>query len=231
MSIRMMKNPIHVSNDLRLHLYHDACPGFSRTQSTTEKENRYTMSLTRYCFLHRDYLNIYMNELPLSMLDSIATNFNCEDIAMSFLISSLTDGKPSLLADTWAMKSMIKLYVEKKISGGSDHKHLRDVCIDTFADMLGMKDSASPRRLKSAKLYHHKGSFFDCGDSITEKVERSPTSERQVQLQQMLEEWRQGSNAHAQKEVQRLMSGAARDAFKHGLIENSDPWKERFHRE
>ena len=62
------------------------------------------MSLTRYCFVHRDYMDIYIKELPLTILDRVAANFNCEDVAMSFLISSLTNGRPSLLADTWAIK-------------------------------------------------------------------------------------------------------------------------------
>ena len=209
-------------------------PSVSRTsslihppQSTTEKANRYSMSLTRYCFLHRDYLDIYINELPLSILDNVAKNFNGEDIAMSFLISSLTDGKPPLLADTWAIKSMVKLYVEKKISGGRDHKHLRDVCIDTFAQILGLKDSGSSRRLQSAKLYHQKDSNFDCGDTIREKVERYPKSERQVKHQHMLDDWHKKGNV--QKEVHRLMTGAAFDAYQRGLIEKSDPWKARFH--
>ena len=196
-------------------------------QSTTEKANRYSMSLTRYCFLHRDYLDIYINELPLSILDNVAKNFNGEDIAMSFLISSLTDGKPPLLADTWAIKSMVKLYVEKKISGGRDHKHLRDVCIDTFAQILGLKDSGSSRRLQSAKLYHQKDSNFDCGDTIQEKIERYPKSERQVKHQHMLDDWHKKGNV--QKEVHRLMTGAAFDAYQRGLIERSDPWKARFH--
>lgn len=185
------------------------------------------MSLTRYCFLHRDYLDIYINELPLSVLDNIAKNFNGEDIAMSFLISSLTDGKPPLLADTWAIKSMIKLYVQKKISGGRDHKHLRDMYVDSFAQILGLKESGSSRRLQAVKLYHQKDSTFDCGDTIWGKLDRSPKSERQVQLKQMLDEWHQKGNV--QKEVQRLMSGAAFDAYKRGLIEKTDPWKERFH--
>jgi hypothetical protein len=203
--------------------------------STTEKANLYSMSLTRYCFIHRDYMDIYMRELPPSILDSVATNFNCEDVAMSFLISSLTDGKPSLLADTWAIKSMIKLYVEEKISGGHDHKHLRDICVDSFAQILGLKgddDDAnkggSSRRLKPATLYHKKDSFFDCGDVPHHKMERNPKSDRQLALEAKLQEWHTLGREKMQKEIHSLMSGAGIGAYKHGLIQKSDPWKERF---
>jgi Glycosyl transferase family 64 domain len=200
------------------------------SKSTTEKANRYSMALTRYCFLHKDYLNIYTDELPTSILDNIAKNFNGEDIAMSFLISSLTDGKPPLLADTWAMKSMVKLYVETKISGGHDHKHLRDLCVDAIAQMLGLKEEGLSRRLQSAKLYHQHDSFFDCGDTVAEKIERSPKSDRQVKFEKMLGGWHRKSKAGMQQEVRRLMSGAASKAYRQGLIEKSDPWEKRFRR-
>lgn len=173
-------------------------------------------------------MDIYMRELPPSILDSVATHFNCEDVAMSFLISSLTDGMPPLLADTWAIKSMIKLYVEKKISGGHDHKHLRDICVDSFAQILGLKDDNGSRRLKTATFYHKKESFFDCGDVPHHKVERDPKSKRQLALEAKLEKWRGVGRDKMQREVNSLMSGAAINAFKHGLIQKTDPWKERY---
>lgn len=206
-----------------LHLTNDIV-----SNSTTEKANRYSMSLTRCCFIHRDYLDIYMKELPQSILDSVATNFNCEDVAMSFLISSLTDGKPPLLADTWAIKSMIKLYVEEKISGGHDHKHLRDICVDSFAHILGLRDESGSRRLKSATLYHNKDSFFDCGDVPHHKVERNPKGDRQLALEAKLQKWHELGREKMQKAIHALMSGTAIKAYQHGLIEKSDPWKERF---
>jgi glucuronyl/N-acetylglucosaminyl transferase EXT2 len=175
-------------------------------------------------------MDIYMKELPQTILDSVATNFNCEDVAMSFLISSLTDGKPPLLADTWAIKSMVKLYVEEKISGGHNHKQLRDVCVDSFAEMLGLKDEAGSRRLKSAKLYHTKDSFFDCGDTPHHKIKRDPQSERQKVFEAKLRKWHEIGSAKMQKDIHKLMSAAGATAYERGLIEKSDRWKERFHR-
>ena len=171
-----------------------------------------------------------MNELPQSILDSVATNFNCEDVAMSFLISSLTDGKPPLLADTWAIKSMVKLYVEEKISGGHNHKHLRDVCVDSFGEMLGLKDEAGSRRLKPSKLYHTKDSLFDCGDTPHHRIQRDPKSERQKLLEAKRHEWRQVGSSKMQQEIHKLMSETGAMAYQHGLIEKTNLWKERFHR-
>lgn len=206
-------------------LLHSSCLACS----TTEKANRYSMSLTRCCFIHKDYMDIYIQELPQSILDSVATNFNCEDVAMSFLISSMTDGKPPLLADTWAIKSMVKLYAEEKISGGNDHKHLRDVCVDSFADILGLKDENGSRRLKTAKFYHKNDSFFECGDVPHHKLERNPKSERQIMLDVKRYEWHQMGRAKMLKEIHKLMTTAGAKAYKRGLIEKSDPWKARFH--
>ena len=50
-------------------------------RSTMEKTNKYSLSLTRYCFIHKDYMDIYTNHLPKSILDRVAKNFNCEDSA------------------------------------------------------------------------------------------------------------------------------------------------------
>jgi hypothetical protein len=54
--------------------------------STTEKSNQYSITLTRYSFLHRDYLTAYWQVLPANIRQTVADNFNCEDIAMSLLI-------------------------------------------------------------------------------------------------------------------------------------------------
>merc|ERR1712232_1087286 len=98
----------------------------------------YSMVLTRYCFMHIDYFKMYIHNLPKGMLDFIHKNKNCEDIAMTFLVSSMQGGQPPLLADEWAIRTQIKFHVEKKISGGSHHKDLRDSCVQTFSWMLGL---------------------------------------------------------------------------------------------
>jgi hypothetical protein len=193
--------------------------------STTEKANKYSMSLTRYCFIHRNYMDMYMNDLPSTILDTVAKNFNCEDIAMSFMISSMTQGKPSLLADFWAIKSMVKLYVEKKISAGHDHKKLRDECVDNFAQLLGLKEGAN--RLKPAKYMHPTESFYSGGD-VPKTVSQHPKTTRQKELDDIVQSWRDQGGETATQEIRRLISHAGFRAYNQGLMEKSGPWKERF---
>jgi len=215
-----------VGFDGRLHVEHTDGTWQYGYMSTTEKANKYSMSLTRYCFIHRDYMDMYMNDLPSTILDTVANNFNCEDVAMSLMISSMTKGKPSLLADFWAIKSMVKLYVEKKISAGHDHKSLRDDCVNNFAQILGLKEEGT-NRLRPATYMHHKESLYSGGD-VPETVSQHPKTARERDLDVMLKSWRDQGKEKAIQEIRRLMSRTGFRAFKQGLMEKSDPWKRRF---
>lgn len=167
-----------------------------------------------------------MNELPKTILETVEKNFNCEDIAMSFMISSMTDGKPSLLADLWAIKSMVKLYVQEKISGTSNHKKIRDECVDNFSFLLGLKEGRN--RLQRAKYVHGKDSFFECGDSSSTSGKLEPKSNREEEFQQRLKRWHSQPKEDTQTDIRKLMSRAGFLAYNHGLLEKTDKWKARF---
>lgn len=143
------------------------------------------------------------------------------------MISSMTSGKPSLLADLWAIKSMIKMYVEEKISGTKSHKSLRDECIDSFASLMGLKDE--PTRLKPSTYITEAHSLFGCGD-IPQENERQvhSKSNREIEHDKLLNDWRDKEPNQVQKELKRMMGKAALKAYKAGLIANTDVWKERF---
>jgi glucuronyl/N-acetylglucosaminyl transferase EXT2 len=119
--------------------------------STTERTNRYSITLSRYAFVHRDYLDSYMTTMPASIRQKVADHLNCEDIALTFWVSACTQGQAPLLADYWALKSRLKLYVQKAISGSHGHKAIRDECVDEFATTLQLKT-----RLQTAVYVHHK---------------------------------------------------------------------------
>jgi len=109
--------------------------------SSTQKRNQYSITLPRFCFIHRHYLNLYMKYAPTRIIKTVGDNFNCEDIAMSFFVSALTNGNVPLLADFWAsMPSMVKLDSEQEISKTDNHKVIRDECVDKFGFLLGLKD-------------------------------------------------------------------------------------------
>ncbi|KAG7368334.1 glycosyl transferase family 64 protein [Nitzschia inconspicua] len=196
--------------------------------STTRKENRYSMSLTRYCFLHRDYLDYYLEHLPTIILEMVAQNFNCEDIAMSFMISSLTQGQPSLLADTWAMNTQMKLRVEDKISGGKDHKKLRDECVDSFAQMMGIKDGTSSIRLQKAKILRSKTLYFESGAKTDDKMnDNYPKSQREIQHEEMIRKWKSNGPGTIKTALGTMMRMTGKGAYEMGLLGSAEDEKKK----
>ena len=170
----------------------------------------------------------YMHDLPEIILNTVKQHLNCEDIAMSFLISSMTNGQPSLLADYWSIKSMIKLYVEKKISGNNDHKKLRDQCVDSFARMLGLKEG--PSRLQMANYVHKKNGFFDCGAETepNDTIKLESASARAIEHANKVKVWQSMKSKEFQTELRSLMARAGFEAYRSGLVEKSERWKQRF---
>jgi hypothetical protein len=208
-----------------------------------EKANQYSISLPRYCFLHRDYLNWYTTNLPRPIFNKVAENFNCEDIAMSFMISALTKGQAPLLADLWAMKSMVKVYAISKISGNNQHKAKRDECVNSFAELLGLKDDGveaevgtnkNTHRLEKALFIHPDHGMFECGAPVDELVVLHPKnhtkSERRLKFDAKLKNWRKAGAKHMTEDLHRMMAIAGQGAYQRGLIEHTDTWKKRFHR-
>ena len=212
-----------VGFDARTHVVDDTGMWKYGYMSTTEKSNQYSLSLPRYCFIHRDYLHSYMTHLPRPIFQHVAENFNCEDIAMSFWISHLTDGRPPLLADIWAMKSMIKLYSPERISGTHNHKELRDACVDSFAQQLGLKG-----KLKKGVIEHREAPLFECGAPGDKAPPNWRVVDRHAALLEKIHHWKHIKMSEALKELSQLRNHMIRHAFVLGLIENTTPWKERW---
>ncbi|KAL3815337.1 hypothetical protein ACHAXA_002121 [Cyclostephanos tholiformis] len=199
--------------------------------STTETSNKYSITLPRASFVHRDYLDLYTDALPRPIYEYVANNLECEDVAMSFLVSSLTDGKPPLLADYWAVKSMIKLYSERKISGGKDHKATRDACVNDFAEMLGLKEYGE-WPLRTGKLMHGGADkrFFGYGAEAEEWTNiDDPTSTRLLDVVRELRDLRtSSSNEDRMGWLTRHKATAQAEAQRVGMIEGTREWKERW---
>lgn len=190
--------------------------------STTEKNNMYSLTLPRYAFVHRDYLRGYWDGMPASIRAKVSDYVNCEDIALSFYVSSRTDGVPPLLADFWAMKSMVKLYSPHGgISSTHNHKSLRDDCVDSFADTLQLKHRLEPW------VYIRPDTLpFEVGAKSQTKA--GHMSKRQKKHESMIQKWKTLSNEDLRKELQQEMAKAATEAFATGLMENTKPWKKRW---
>jgi glucuronyl/N-acetylglucosaminyl transferase EXT2 len=196
--------------------------------SFTEKSNLYSLTLTRYCFLHQHYLSSYMTQMPQEIRDTVAKHFNCEDIAMSLWITSHTQGQPPLLADYWAVKSQIKLYVPKKISGTANHKTLRDDCVDTFSRLLGLQEDPP---LHTVPL--HLGTSFDYGAVADDwNAGHVPPLEEWPEWHQFaavtVPRWKTLSPREWMEEWRELHRKALEPMIEAGFIEKTPQWKERF---
>jgi glucuronyl/N-acetylglucosaminyl transferase EXT2 len=195
--------------------------------SATEKSNKYSITLTRFSFLHRDYLRSYWTDMPFQVRDMVSDSFNCEDIAMSLWITANTDGQPPLLADYWAVKSQVKIFVEAKISGGKNHKMLRNHCMDFFADLFMLKG-----RLKTATLYHRRdkhGGLFEYGAraNTTNSLVKDPLILHE-KTRSTLEKWKNTDRSIFLRNLGQMVSDASKTAYNHGLIENTPRWRDRF---
>jgi glucuronyl/N-acetylglucosaminyl transferase EXT2 len=108
-------------------------------RTPTWKSNQYSITLTRFCFIHKDYLDLYMDYAPRRVLETVDIHMNCEDIAMSFFVSAV-NGRIPLLVDQWAINTLVKLKSGDKISKGAKHLDLRNKCVDLFGSLMGLKD-------------------------------------------------------------------------------------------
>eukprot|EP00538_Stauroneis_constricta_P006605 CAMPEP_0119556306 /NCGR_PEP_ID=MMETSP1352-20130426/8306_1 /TAXON_ID=265584 /ORGANISM="Stauroneis constricta, Strain CCMP1120" /LENGTH=432 /DNA_ID=CAMNT_0007603249 /DNA_START=158 /DNA_END=1456 /DNA_ORIENTATION=+ len=210
-----------IAFDSRLHVENPGGNWQYGYLSTTRAANKYSMGLTRCCFLHRDYLDWYTNDLSREIYNKVAEFFNCEDIAMTFMVSAYTDGQPPLLADCWAMQTMIKLETDAKISGTKDHKKIRDECVNAFAALLGLKNDG-PNRLQRRTILKSHDRTFQCGAGVDEQSTlpdaSSTTIERKQLLMQKMERWRHEKPKTVQKELSHMVAKAGSNAYRKGLI-------------
>lgn len=199
--------------------------------STTEKSNRYSMTLPRSSFLHRDYLRLYTSSLPRSMYTYIDQSFECEDVAMSFFVSALTDGKPPLIADRWAVKSMVKLFSPSSISSKKGHKAKRDRCVNDFAEELGLKEGEG--RLRTAVALHLKNPYFGYGAEPEDWTEDVDVEDQDLAFRMRslvyrvrgMTEMDDQNIREVLRDMKRAITGPPKKA---GLIENTESWKRRW---
>ena len=197
------------------------------------RTNRYSMTLTKFAFLHRDYLKWYTSDLPRPIFDRVAEIFNCEDIAMSFFISSLTNGQPPLLADTWAsLTTYVSLYEPNGgISDSSSHATLRDACVNDFAELLFLKGRLQYGRYKGPDIF----SFGDDPQyevSIPRETDDTNITgirnARQRAFDAMRTSWQAMTSDAVKEELTDIKDSARKVALRNGLIAHSGPWAKRW---
>ncbi|KAL6873887.1 hypothetical protein ACP4OV_013969 [Aristida adscensionis] len=91
----------------------------------------YSMVLSKASFLHRQYLELYTNQMLPSIRDYVNENRNCEDIAMSFLVANVTGAPP-----VWVQGRIYEIG-SSGISSLKGHSLQRSRCLNAFAAMYG----------------------------------------------------------------------------------------------
>ncbi|KAK3256945.1 hypothetical protein CYMTET_33949 [Cymbomonas tetramitiformis] len=62
---------------------------------------QYSIILTKACFMHQDYLDLYSNQVPKDLLLYVERQRNCEDILMQFAVSNATKLPPVWVAGSY----------------------------------------------------------------------------------------------------------------------------------
>lgn len=100
----------------------------------------YSIILTKASILHHDYFHAYTTQLPQSVHKYVDDRRNCEDIAMQFLISNMTDLAPIYvkghLKDMGALGGISTSHNVLK----AGHMQQRDECINDLIKFFGGKN-------------------------------------------------------------------------------------------
>ena len=101
---------------------------------------RYSLVLTNAAFIHREYLKIYTESLPASASKLISRYFNCEDIAMNYVISD-----HCRCSAVYRVKpEHLKLLQDDGIAQRKGHKEKRHSCLAEFATVYGRRPLDKP---------------------------------------------------------------------------------------
>lgn len=121
----------------RMHSVRSDSPGcrleYKMKTETLWLHREYSMLLTKAAFIHVDYLNLYTHHMHKSIRHYVDTVGNCEDIAMQFLVSSLTGSPPQLLHAF----GLLDVGQGEGISSSKQHSKIRSHCLSDFASFYG----------------------------------------------------------------------------------------------
>ena len=93
---------------------------------------RYSIILTKFMVLDSAYLDAYSNQMPASVRDYVREKGNCEDIAMNYLVTSLSNKSPIYLRDA----TKIDFGGKTGIYNRPGHINARDECMRQIPELL-----------------------------------------------------------------------------------------------
>lgn len=101
----------------------------------SEDDESYSMILTNLAFVHISFLGYYSShdDIPTKIRAYVDEHFNCEDIAMNYLISLLTGEGPLLVK---GYEPYVSFVPKIGISSRPGHVEARSQCIVDFNEMF-----------------------------------------------------------------------------------------------
>ncbi|KAM7208262.1 Glycosyl transferase family 64 domain containing protein [Naviculisporaceae sp. PSN 640] len=101
-----------------------------------EGADGYSLVSTGLAFVHISFLHVYSSSLtiPARMRAHVDRMFNCEDIAMNFLVSMLTCSGP---LHVLGQEALYRNTVAEGLSSSPDHMDERDRCMTEFKQIMG----------------------------------------------------------------------------------------------
>lgn len=97
----------------------------------------YSIVLTKAAFVHHRFLSIYSNEMPSSIRKYVDDNRNCEDIAMQFLMSNITNLPPIFVKGHLSDEGAFGGISTSQNFIKAQHMNARAECLNDLVIMFG----------------------------------------------------------------------------------------------
>ncbi|XP_033101520.1 exostosin-2-like [Anneissia japonica] len=118
----------------RLHLWDE---GTGKWKYNSEWTSSMSMILSGAAFYHKFFNFLYTHQMPSVIKSWVDENFNCEDIAMNFLISNIT-GKPPMKVTPKKKFKCPECINNENLSADPKHMEARSECISDFSKIYGI---------------------------------------------------------------------------------------------
>uniref|UniRef100_A0A182MRP2 Exostosin-2 n=1 Tax=Anopheles culicifacies TaxID=139723 RepID=A0A182MRP2_9DIPT len=117
----------------RTHVWDNAT---GRWRYESEWTNQISMVLTGAAFHHKYWSYLYTHAMPGNIKEWVDEHMNCEDIAMNFLVSNITNKPPIKVAPRKKFKCP-ECTNNEMLSADLNHMTERSACINRFAEIYG----------------------------------------------------------------------------------------------
>jgi len=142
----------------RVHLLNRKLEGalLYRRWWTVWLTGKYSIILTKACFMHERFLEAYTHHAPHEIIDFVDRKRNCEDIAMQFVVGNATGAPPVWVLGRYSDSGGLDGI---STTGVLHHRNVRDDCLTFFSKVYnGMTLKTTSNVLVSATSWN---TFFN----------------------------------------------------------------------